>query len=209
MESYRRELNVNDLLRMNLPKRFWGATFDEISNGPGDDPEHRTLVANYLRKVDEMMSIGAGMFLWGPNGVGKTSIAAVIAKEVRRRGYSVLFVAASGLKRMSIEKEDFGDGQTVMDRARAVDLLIVDDLGKGVQDSTGFGARLLDELIRGRSSEKLAMIVTTNMNPRSQASSELKVSTMHSMKECMLPIKIEGEDRREDSKKELKQLLMG
>jgi DNA replication protein DnaC len=100
------------------------------------------------------------------------------------------------MKRFVIEREMFDEDQTYWDRALNVDVLVIDDLGKGTQDSTGLGARLIDELIRHRNASKLVTIITTNMNQRDLAE-ELKVSTMSSLKEHVFPIHVSGIDRRD------------
>ena len=198
----RRELTEADMQRMRIPQRHWGASFGEIS----DDPKET--VGKYLDQLDKFLSKGVGLLLWGDNGRGKTAAAAVVAKEARRRGKKVLFVEAADLKRAVIEKVAFDEESTVWERARTVDLLVLDDLGKGAQDSTGFGARILDELVRYRNARLCATLVTTNMSPRGeQMESELKRSTLHTFKECMVPGKFTGRDRREDAKSELVQML--
>ena len=87
------------------------------------------------------------------------------------------------------------------------DLLVLDDLGKGVQDSTGFGARLLDELIRHRNANVRSTFITTNMNPRDQLSAELKKSTLHSLKECVIPVCVDGTDKRSGAPRALAEMI--
>lgn len=87
-----------------------------------------------------------------------------------------------------------------------VDLLVLDDLGKGTQDSKGFGARIIDQLIRHRASNCLATVITTNMD-MDQISGEMKTSTVHSLKECAIPCHIKGKDRREPSRSKLQDAL--
>lgn len=208
--SFRRELTTDDLERMRLPKRYWEARFDQISQTDGRKaPSPQTLVRAYIDKMDEMWERGAGLFLWGPNGMGKTSASAVIGKEYRRRGRTVLFMACSEIKSAIIDKTAFDGDQRLWDRAKAVDVLLLDDLGKGVQDGTGFGLRALDELLRHRNAGKMVTFITTNMSPGKQLESELKTSTRHSLKECIVPVKFVGPDRREESKGELMDILMG
>jgi DNA replication protein DnaC len=198
----RRELTESDLLRMKVPKRHWGASFREISDQP------REVVEKYLDKFDEFMGKGVGMLFWGDNGLGKTAAAVVVGKEARRRGKTVLFVEAADLKRSVIEKVSFDEETSVWERARSVDVLILDDIGKGVQDSTGFGARMLDELVRHRNARMLATFLTTNMSPRGeQMEAEFKTSTLHTFKECMLPVRFSGRDRRKDAESEIMTML--
>ena len=112
------------------------------------------------------------------------------------------------MKRMIIEKEYFDDEETFWQRAMTVDVLVLDDLGKGSQDSTGFGVRVIDELVRGRNAAKLVTFLTTNMRPDTRLAQELKASTMHSLKEHVLPIEVRGEDQRHESGEMMNELLL-
>jgi predicted AAA+ superfamily ATPase len=138
---YRRELTKDDLLRARVPKRYWTASMDGVQESV------REVATKYLANIEEMLSKGVGLLLWGSNGIGKTSLSVVIGKEYRRRGQSLLFLEAAEIKGAVISSEMFDEEQTLWERAKTVEVLLIDDLGKGVQDSTGFGARVLDELI--------------------------------------------------------------
>ncbi len=205
MNNFRRQLTHDDLSRMRVPERYWDVTFDQVSD-VGDLPPRR-IVQKYVEKIDEMMSRGAGLLLHGPNGAGKTSAAVVIGKEFRRRGETVMFMACSEIKSAIISGESFDSDQTLWDRARSVSVLLLDDLGKGVQDSKGFGARALDDLLRYRNSRRRVTFISTNMSPGPQLETELKKSTLHSLKESIIPVHFVGPDLRDDAKRELLGLL--
>jgi DNA replication protein DnaC len=197
---YRRELTKDDLLRARVPKRYWTASMDGVQESV------REVATKYLANIEEMLSKGVGLLLWGSNGIGKTSLSVVIGKEYRRRGQSLLFLEAAEIKGAVINSEMFDEEQTLWERAKTVEVLLIDDLGKGVQDSTGFGARVLDELIRHRNANKRVTFITTNMTLKA-IEEELKSSTMHSLKECIYPMRISGEDLREAAKSEIGAIL--
>ena len=141
--------------------------------------------------------VPSGHLFWSSGMIShNTCMAVVLALAFRRRGHPVLFVEAADLKRLVIEREMFDEEQTFWDRAMNVDVLVLDDLGKGTQDSTGLGARLLDELIRHRNANMLVTIMTTNMNI-GQLEKELKLSSMASLKEHALAVHVCGIDRRD------------
>jgi DNA replication protein DnaC len=196
--AYRRKLTEEDLIRMRIPKRYWTAQPDQISDQPGKvgGISARTATKNYMDQIVEKRRTGQGLILYGTNGTGKSCMAICIGKEYRRRGHPVLFVEAADLKRLVIEREMFDEEQTFWDRALNVDVLLLDDVGKGTQDSTGLGARLLDELIRHRNANMLVTILTTNMNME-QLGEELKLSSMASLKEHAMPVHVCGIDRRD------------
>ena len=167
----------------------------------------KSVAKKYLANLREFVSSGTGLLLWGKNGHGKTGMAVVFAKWARRYGYKVLFMEAAEMKRCVIERVAFDEEETMWERASAVDMLVIDDLGKGVKDGTGFGARMMDQLIRHRSANGRSIIITTNMDLE-QLEEELKPSTMHSIKECVIPVMVEGVDRRDESKTILRDLFL-
>ncbi len=199
--EFRRDLRGDDLVRMRIPKRHWTVKFDSIPDVETDGGvSSRQVVKRYIENLSEMYSGGRGLLLFGKNGTGKTSMAVLIGKEYRRRGYTVLFMEAADLKRLVIDKEHFDEDETVWERAMSVDVLIIDDFGKGIADRTGFGARLWDELIRGRNSRKLVTFITTNAHPDDMCEElDLLVSTMASLQEHTVPVEVEGPDQRAES----------
>lgn len=198
----RRKLVKEDLERMRLPKRYWESDINMVSefSDKSEVVSPLVYVSKYIKRMDEMWKNGFGLLLWGSNGNGKTSAAAVIAKEYRRRLKTVLFIEVARIKDLVVSKEYFDEDETYWDRARTVDVLILDDLGKGVTDDKGFGKRLIDELIRTRNASKLITIITTNVvckGKDEKLSYILKSSTMHSLKEHTMPIHFRGPDMRD------------
>lgn len=195
---YQRKLTEEDLIRMRIPKRYWTAQPDQISDSVVRDAPMsvRDAMRRYVERMDDNVRQGQGLLLWGPNGRGKTCIAVVLGKEFRRRGHPVLYLEAADMKRIVIEHEMFDDEQSCWDRALNVAVLVLDDLGKGVVDETGFGMRLLDELIRHRNAHRLITIITTNWRI-DEIAGEVMKSTAASLQEHVHPVEVVGNDRRE------------
>jgi DNA replication protein DnaC len=213
VELQRRSLTKDDLVRMRLPKRFWNVDCDGVSDYK-DEKEPRSardMLTSYIQSMDEMKARGLGLLLWGGNGTGKSSFAAIIGKEFRRRFNTVLFIEAATLKGLVASNDYFDEDQSYWQRAKEVDVLILDDLGKGIQDSKNFGEQIVDELIRARNSNKLITIITTNVLLKGEGeklSALLKPSTIHALKEHVLPIYFRGVDRREKIALENRMLLV-
>ncbi len=207
-ERFRRRLNQADLERMRIPRRFWSATYAEVSDEKEGDGARsmRDYAGQYLSNLDAMLDRGIGLFLWGNNGLGKSSVAAVVLMEARRRGFTGLFLEAATLKTVVIEKTMFDDDTTLWERAKQVDLLVIDDLGKGVQDEKGFGERLIDEVVRHRAAQMRATWITTNMSPK-EFQEQYKVSTFAAMKEAIVPVRARGSDRRIETRDQLTRLF--
>lgn len=206
---FRRELNAEDLIRMRIPKRFWTVKFSSVSELEVNGISAKLVAQRYLENITDMFQRGIGLFLWGSNGTGKTSLSVLIAKEYRRRGYTVLFMEAADLKRLVIDKEYFDEDETIWDRAMHVDVLVIDDFGKGIGDSTGFGARLWDELIRARNSRQLVTFITTNAHPDDLCEKlDVLVSTKASLQEHTIPLQVKGPDLRANSNEQAKEILL-
>ncbi len=202
--SFRRRLSSRDMQRMMIPKRFWGAKFSEIA-AEGEEPL-RPKIGKFLEHLDAMMENGLGFLLWGDNGRGKSCAAAVVMKEARRRGYTALFLSAAEMKSAVMNHVRFDNDETLWERAHSVDLLVIDDLGKGVQDEKGFGDRLLDELVRHRAANLRSTWVTTNMTP-SKFRELYKKSTFAAMQETVIPLRVHGDDRRAERASELREMF--
>lgn len=207
-----RALTTEDLHLIRLPERYWHSSYDLISEG-----KPKKIVAEYMRKVHEVMSRGYGLLFWGDNGTGKTGAASVIAKHVRRFGYTVLFIRAADLLRGDVNRTFFDATrtQTVYQRACSVDLLVIDDMGKEHHPDTGYAAgyaaSLLEDLIRDRSSRLRSIIATTNIDPKRLAGQKDESIYGKSMgqilKSSVLPIQMNGIDHRQEEKSELEHVL--
>lgn len=207
MDRERRELVERDLVRMRIPSLFYGASRSKITI---NEPQ-RSAVFKYESRINEVMERGVGLLFWGANGVGKTAMAVVIAKEAARFGWTVLFIRAADLFDLSTRKTWFSeqDGVSVWDRARSVDLLVLDDLGKEVADQNGRVIRDMEEFIRDRVSHRRVIIATTNMHPSEGFSKIYKPSMLEVMKEAIYPIQCEGENHREAIKESIETLISG
>ena len=192
-------MTVDHLLLMRIPRRFWEVTFDQI------EPDLKEVLRNYLRNLDTMLDGGNGLLLWGENGRGKTSSACFVAMEARRTGASVLMLTSASLIESVLEKTEVEEG-LLLDRARTVDFLLLDDLGKEHPGKSGFADRVLENLLRERAAARLATFITTNMSPEG-LSERYKKSMLEVMKETMLPVKVEGKNYREEARENLTKAL--
>ena len=185
---------------MRLPLRFWESSLAEI------DPSLQPIIIKYLQQLDEHLDNGEGLLLWGANGGGKTSAASVVAKEVRRTGASVLYVTSERLRQSVLEKTEFADDQLLIERARQVDFLMLDDLGKEHSGQTGFSERLFEDLIRERSAEKKATFITTNQDTK-EIVERYKVSMVEVLKETVVPVHVKAPNRRDEAHEGLRNRL--
>ncbi len=116
-----------------------------------------------LKFAQNMGKDSGNLLFYGNPGLGKTYLCGAIAKEVVKKGFTVMYVTASQLFK-ELEKERFGDEEKefsdCMEDIASADLLIIDDLG--TEFSTSFTVSALFNIINTRSIDKKAVIISTN-----------------------------------------------
>ena len=116
------------------------------------------------RYADSFDTDSGNIFMFGATGLGKTHLSLSIAKEVLKKGYSVLYDSTLNYLNR-IEKEHFGRGEEGADTLGCLldtDLLILDDLG--TEYDKPFYASTLYTIINTRLNKNLPTIISTNLN---------------------------------------------
>ena len=119
----------------------------------------------YVRRYALTFSPASDNLLFvGGTGLGKTFLAACVARAVADRGYSVVYETASHLF-SKLEQAKFSpneENRREAEKLTACDLLIVDDLGTempGQFTTAALYSLLNDRLLSGK-----PMLITTNLN---------------------------------------------
>ncbi len=131
-ESYR---------RAGIPERY---AFDEVS------PEEATQVDRLAGRLAN----GGWAYVHGPNGTGKTRLAALAARRAVDSGCGVRFVTARDLVESS-----YGDRQSLA-LLKTCPALVVDDLGKEHPSQWSVGA--LFDVVDARYEARRSLLVTSN-----------------------------------------------
>jgi len=120
--------------------------------------EHcRRYAVSFTSNADNLLFVGG-------TGLGKTYLAACIARVVADRGYSVVYETAQHLF-SKLEKAKFNpteENRREADKLMECDLLIMDDLGTEMPGQ--FVTAAMYSLLNDRMLEGKPMIITTNMN---------------------------------------------
>lgn len=198
IKGHRGQLTAEHLLLMRIPRRYWEASFDRI------DPETRKIIRGYLHALDDMLDRGEGLLLRGPNGSGKTSTAAYVAKEVRRTGASVLMATAASLRDSVFDKPQPTEDLTLLELARAVDFLVIDDLGK--ESANRFTQHFFENLLRERGANRLTTWITTNADQEG-LEALYKKAFIEVLKELVVPVAMHEVNHRDDEQAILQELL--
>lgn len=203
----RRKVTHADLVRVNLPRAFWGSRTDQIQ-----DAEVCKLVTRYRKDIREMVKTGSGLLISGPPGVGKTSAAACVLKEGISAGLETFFITYIELKDLRFEKKDslFGngtDGITIRKKVETAELLVVDGFNESFFVDNVFGSTQLEELLIRRSFSKLTTLMTirSTVTLRTEKFADL----FDMISQCMAPVQIGGRNMRDPDREKLNKRIRG
>lgn len=180
-----RALVEADLQRMNIGKRFWGVHLSEIPKLA----KYREVLEQFISRLKDAIDSGMGLFLYGDYRKGKTSAAAIVAKAVVAHGGTAFFIRADDLTRVVVERTAFDDEETVEERMRSVDLLIIDDLGS--EHSREFGESLVERVVRWRYDHRKSLVVTVNV-PAGKLEEKFNEGLMKVMRSMMSAVQVDG-----------------
>jgi DNA replication protein DnaC len=195
---FRRKLGRVDLERMNIPEDLWLAKVQNVSE------DVREKVETYLRNIHVAVSGGAGLVIYGSKGVGKTAIATLIAKEARSRGHTALFCRIWELREMIRSRVQFDSDSSMSERARDVDVLVLDDLRAEDAGEKFFTLSEINELVRYRASRRCVTVITTRLDKGA-----LTVPPMNVLLDVLLLFKVSGPDLHDEKKRALKEAVLG
>lgn len=146
--------------RANLPRRLAALTFADFEGDPG-----KALALAALREVSPGSTI-RGFYLHGGVGTGKTTLAALAARQWVQRGGAALFLTLSELLDMLRPggremAEEVAESQAdLMQRLLGTGLLVLDDLG--TERVTGWSRERLFLVLNRRYDAGRLTIMTSN-----------------------------------------------
>jgi len=181
---------VNDALKSRIeqsgiPEKYQTASTEKWQSTAKTQVEETLnrasllIINSYVEKLDRMRKLGYGLFLCGPNGVGKTYLACAIAIKAVTASYDVKYYTMPKIVRTVIDGwYDDAKGEIIRDIEES-DFLVIDDLDKSYKTKTQIEISVLDNLFRERLQNNRPMIVTSNRT-LSQVE-ESHGSSIHSM----------------------------
>ena len=204
MRPERSYLSDKSLSLMGIPKKFHNVTIDSFCTYGNDSLiEVQDCIARYLSRMRYTpLDRIPGLCLLGSNGVGKTLIACIIAKEAYRLRYStrrVTFVDYMSKYTLvwnarSIEEKESSQDD-LYNNYKAVEFLVLEEVGKEVDSKAS--APIIEDLLRYREDNGLVTIICTNLSPK-DIENRYGASVYSLLKGNMTPIRIEGVDKRKE-----------
>ena len=121
-------------------------------------------IQTYINNLGNARKYGISLFLWGPNGSGKTMLGCCVLKAAIRKGFTAQMTSLGGIIEVyagswtnSYKRELFNN------RIKNVDFLFIDDVGKEYKAKSNDLVEIaFDNLIRYRSFRNKPTIITTN-----------------------------------------------
>lgn len=197
-----RELDRDDMLRMNVGELHWDVKFEMIPDGF----HHKQVLKKFLDNLHEHVAQGRGLLLWGDFGTGKTAIGAIICKETVARRGTAYMISAMDIADVVIGKEWFDSDETVAQRLLSVDVLVIDELGGGQLDKTGWNKAYIERIVRGRTRDRKTTVCITNLG-LSQLKDQYGAGLVSIMGENIYPVEIKGKNWRNEKRENLKRIF--
>lgn len=204
MRPERKYLSPKSLSLIGIPKKFHEARIEDFNTYDNSDLEEvKDCIARYISYMNwQTLDKLGGLFLFGSNGVGKTLIACIVAKEAYKHRYStrrVTFVEYMSKYTLVWSARSVEDKESAEDdlfnNYKAVEFLVLEEVGKEVDSKAS--APILEDLLRYREDNGLVTVICTNLSPK-DIENRYGVSVSSLLKGNMTPIKIEGVDKRKE-----------
>ena len=161
-------------------------------------------VLTYLENAVDHLDSGTGLYLYGPNGTGKTMLGTLVLKTIMSQGYSGYWTTFIDL--IEGKKAGFDNPEAKEWFVRQIknsDFLLIDDPGKeqtSGERQIGFQTSLLDEVVRHRNGMQLPTIITANYSPE-VFEQRYGQSIASLLTEGQISVPFYGEDFRNEAKR--------
>lgn len=204
MRPIRKYLSPKSLSLIGIPKKFHESSIEDFRTYQSEDLEEvQDCIARYISHMNwQTLDKLGGLCLFGSNGVGKTLIACIVAKEAYKHRYStrrVTFVDYMSRYTLvwsarSLEEKEAAEDD-LFNNYKAVEFLVLEEIGKEVDSKAS--APILEDLLRYREDNGLVTVICTNLSPK-DIENRYGTSVSSLLKGNMTPIKIEGIDKRKE-----------
>lgn len=197
-EQHRARVLADRLLgESRMPRRFQRRTLDLFR--PRNESARLALeiARDFVRRWGEPEQ--RGLLIMGPNGVGKTHLAAGVVLELVKRGVGARFYTAPELLaavRRGVAEDEADEVQRVL---AEIPLLVIDDLGREYlrQSETGPGwaQEVIYTVLNRRYEEDRPVVITTNLT-EDEIEARYGRAVLSRLGEMCRPVVLDGPDYR-------------
>jgi DNA replication protein DnaC len=185
-----------------IPRKYQGVSLDrppisEMARDPRRAPVYEA-VKEFVGAIEERLAEGAGMWLMGDVGTGKTTLAMLVTKAAVEAHHAVAVYSLPRLLARVRRTYDAEAGEQsyleFFERLTSVDLLHIDDLG--AEKSSDWVLEQLYAIVNERYEAQRSMVVTTNLDQEA-LEEQIGPRTVSRLVEiCGDPLPLFGEDLR-------------
>ena len=178
-----------------VPRRYRGISFDRppVSEMPTPQVD---IARRYVRRLDERLAQGRGLWFFGGVGTGKTTLAMLVSSAALEGGRSVAIYSLPRLLaeiRETFESDREGSYTHLMDRLTEVDLLHLDDVG--AEKTSPWVLEQLYSIVNARYESERSILITTNLE-RAELVEQIGERTVSRLEEMCEVCPFFGRDRR-------------
>jgi DNA replication protein DnaC len=178
-----------------IPRKYRDASFDRP---PVTEvrPAIVSVVRRFADDVRKQLLAGRGLWLYGPVGTGKTTLAMLCSRAAVDAGATVAIYSLPRLLaeiRTTFEESSERSYTELLDRLTEVDLLHVDDVG--AEKTSPWVLEQLYAIVNARYEEERSVILTTNLE-RDALAEQITERTVSRLEEMCELLPVGGADLR-------------
>jgi DNA replication protein DnaC len=195
--------------QLELQRRYFAANigslyhiihFDDFFDPEGDLAD---TVRDYIDNFADNLYYGRGITFDGPLGTGKSFGAAVVLKELIKKGYNGYFITFDDLLNVQSRGWDDPESNKEFYTIRDAEILVIDELFDALEGTRKkeLLSDTLERIIRYRVGNRMPTIITTNLKPDQEARAYPRVASLLATNQirCHVP----GDDVRKDKVRKL------
>ena len=193
MRPKRTKISKKNLVNCGVPSRLHDLYLEDLEV----EDKIKQYVLRYTEHLDKVYKEGKGIYFFGKNGVGKTTLACMILKECYTYRYTCKRITF--MDYVSLYTRAWGDSvakqevEEEVNKIKSREFLCIEEIGK--ENDTKVAVNVLEDLLRYREDNSLPTIICTNLSPK--VIKERYGNSIYSLlKGNCVPIKVTGEDKR-------------
>lgn len=179
-----------------------------------NDDEALSKVKKYVRESADFYKDGIGLYLWGSNGTGKTTLMNCAFKEFISKGYKVRIYSMDEIvDKFTSSWYSESEKQELNNVLRNIDFLGIDEMGKNV-DKDGnpiylpdLVKRVMESVIRFRVQMHKPIWFSSNTDPI-YVKDVFSEDVASLLREAVIPVCVRGEDFRKEIQRRNKRRLL-
>jgi len=207
IDEFRRYI---DMVNANIPKSFWDLELDFkyfTQKFRDENKPSLNTISDYLSHLPDAIKTGAGLYIYGSYGVGKSFIGCSILKKALEQKFKAYFILLSELINLAHRALRDDEIRAFLDyMIMEVDFLLVDEIDKKYK--TDLIDALLDEAFKKRYYSGKPFIVTSNDSP-TKVLDGFGRSVCEIFSERIIEVPLVGESFRPEILEEIKKGLLG